>query len=626
MVTINKSSQGTDGSPFPTIMQMQEIINKVLSTPHSAFFYTPPIYGKSDSYLFLKPKEIVTIKSLRNLDEKLNRIDDLIADGFAGYSLMNYEAGYLFEKTLHKFLPKNETLIQFFFYDKKNVQTIKSNKILFDSFEKFKIKNFKLNTSKNEFIKSISKIKSYIEEGDTYQVNFTVKGKFDFEGSYSSLFNNLVFNQSAQYIAVINNNGKIIISLSPELFFEVKGRKIRSKPMKGTARRGIDHSNDELIKYELERSEKNRAENVMIVDLIRNDLGRISEFGSVKVKDLFEVEKYESVYQMVSTVESNLKKNVRLSDVLRNIYPCGSITGAPKIRTMEIINELEKENRGIYTGSNGLIQKSKITFNVTIRTLSIDKKSGNGEIGLGSGIVWDSIAEEEYEETKLKGKFLTESNKPFEIFETMLAKNGKIFLLDEHIARMEQTADYFLFCFDRKKILSELNRIIKQIKRNNYRLRIALNKSGKLSHTISLVPPLLNEVKVIISKNKIDSQNRFQYYKTTNRDLYDKEYKKYSELGFFDVIYFNEHEELAEGSITNIFIYKNDVISTPLLTAGILPGVYRKNFLKCNPAIRESKLHLGDLLEVDKILLTNSVREEVVVNKLFINDNEFIEF
>lgn len=141
-----------------------------------------------------------------------------------------------------------------------------------------------------------------------------------------------------------------------------------------------------------------------------------------------------------------------------------------------------------------------------------------------------------------------------------------------------------------------------------------------------MVPPLLNEVKVIISKNKIDSQNRFQYYKTTNRDLYYKEYKKYSELGFFDVIYFNEHDELAEGSITNIFIYKNDVISTPLLTAGILPGVYRKNFLKCNPAIRESKLHLGDLLEVDKILLTNSVREEVVVNKLFINDNEFIEF
>ena len=302
---------------------------------------------------------------------------------------------------------------------KKMCSQLNQIKYCLIGFEKYKIKNFKLNTSKNEFTKSISKIKSYIEEGDTYQVNYTIKGKFDFEGSYSGLFSNLVFNQSAQYIAVINNNGKIIISLSPEMFFEIKGRKIISKPMKGTARRGIDHSNDEFIKYELERSEKNRAENVMIVDLIRNDLGRVSEYGSVKVKNIFEVEKYESVYQMVSTVESKLKKNVKLSDILKNIYPCGSITGAPKIRTMEIINELEKEKRGIYTGSIGLIRKNKITFNVPIRTLTIDKKSNKGEIGLGSGIVWDSIAEEEYEETKLKGKFLTEPNKPFEIIETM---------------------------------------------------------------------------------------------------------------------------------------------------------------------------------------------------------------
>ncbi len=234
-------------------MKIFSIINKITSTPNAAFFYTPPIYGKSDSYLFLKPNEIITIKTLRNLDEKLNRIDDLIADGFIGYSLMNYEAGYLFEKTLNKFLPKNENLVQFYFYDKKNVQTIKSNKILFDSFETYKINNFRLNTSKNEFTKSISKIKSYIEEGDTYQVNYTIKGKFNFEGSYSGLLCNLVFNQSAQYIAVINNNGKIMISLSPEMFFEIKGRKIISKPMKGTARRGIDHSNDEFIKYELER-------------------------------------------------------------------------------------------------------------------------------------------------------------------------------------------------------------------------------------------------------------------------------------------------------------------------------------------------------------------------------------
>jgi para-aminobenzoate synthetase/4-amino-4-deoxychorismate lyase len=607
-------------------MQIQEIIHKVLYTPNAAFFYTPPIYGKNDSYLFLKPQEIVTIKSLRSLDEKLNRIDDLIAEDYVGYSLMNYEAGYLFEKTLNKFLPKNKKLIQFFFYDKINVQTIKSNKNLFDSIQKYKIKNFKLNNSKNEFAKSISRIKSYIKEGDTYQVNYTIKGKFYFEGSYLGLFSNLVFNQSAQYIAVINNYGKIIISLSPELFFEVKGRKIRSKPMKGTARRGIDHLHDEFIKYELERSEKNRAENVMIVDLIRNDLGRISEYGSVIVKKLFEVEKYESVYQMVSTIESKLKKNAKHSDVLKNIYPCGSITGAPKIRTMEIINELEKGNRGIYTGSIGLIRKNRITFNIPIRTLSIDKRSGKGEIGLGSGIVWDSIAEEEFEETKLKGKFLTGSNEPFQIFETMKIEHGKVFLLDEHLDRMDQAADYFLFCFDRQKTKSYINKIISRIEKNDYRFRICLDKLGNFTHKLSEVLPIFSEVRVIISKNTIQTKNKFQYFKTTNRILYDKEYKKYSQKDFFDVIYFNEHGELAEGAITNIFICKGDVISTPPLNAGILSGVYRKHFIKNNYGVRERRLHLQDVLEADKIILTNSVRGEVVVEKLYVDENEFIDF
>lgn len=607
-------------------MNIIEIINKVLSTSNAAFFYTPPIYGKSKSYLFLKPKEIITIKSINKIDEKLKRVDDFIVDDFVGYSLMNYEAGYLFEKTLYKFLPKNENLIQFFFYDKKNVQLIKSTEIDFEESEKYKIKNFKLNTSKNEFTNSINKIKSYIEKGDTYQVNYTIKGKFNLAGSLSGLFASLTFNQSAKYIAVINNNNKIIISLSPELFFEIKGRKIISKPMKGTARRGINISSDLLIKRELENSEKNRAENVMIVDLIRNDLGRISNYGSVKVKNLFEVEKYESVYQMVSTIESKLREDVKLSDVFKNIFPCGSITGAPKIRTMEIINELEKEKRGIYTGSIGLIIKNKISFNVPIRTISIDKKSGKSEIGLGSGIVWDSIADEEFEETKLKGKFLTEPTKSYDIIETMLVENGQIFLLNEHLYRMEQAAEFFLFNISIDKIRNKINSILKKLDNKKYKLKISLSKLGRLSYFISPIIDYNKEIKVILSNKQIDSHNKFQYFKTSNRQLYDSEYKTYSAQGFFDVIYFNENGELAEGAITNIFIYKNNVISTPPISAGILPGVYRKYFLKNNSFITERRLIKEDLLEADKIVLTNSVRGEIIVNKLFVNKNEFISF
>jgi para-aminobenzoate synthetase/4-amino-4-deoxychorismate lyase len=329
---------------------------------------------------------------------------------------------------------------------------------------------------------------------------------------------------------------------------------------------------------------------------------------------------------MVSTIESRLRKNVKLSEVLKNIYPCGSITGAPKIRTMEIINELEKDKRSIYTGGIGLIRNNKITFNVPIRTLTINKKSGNGTIGLGSGIVWDSVAEEEYEETKLKGNFLSHPEKPFEIFETMLLKDGKIFLLEEHLNRMQQSAKYFLFSFDKKFISSQLNKIIKKTDNNSYRLKIALNKFGKLSHSNSPLQEIQKQIDVFISTNKINSKNRFQYFKTTNRVLYNREHKKYSDKGFFDVIYLNESKEIAEGAITNIFVYKNDVISTPPLTTGILPGIYRKHFLRNNSMIRERIIHLHDLIEADKILLTNSLRGEVIVNRLFIDETEFISY
>jgi para-aminobenzoate synthetase/4-amino-4-deoxychorismate lyase len=602
-------------------MQMQEFINKVLTTPNFAFFYTPPIYGKSDSYLFLKPKEIITIKSLNKLDEKLNQIDELVKKGFVGYSLMNYEAGYLFEKTLHKLLPKNENLIQFNFYDKKDIQIFDSREIEFESKENYQIKNFILNTTKREFNKSIRNIKDYIAEGDTYQVNYTVKGKFDFSGSIVSLFSNLIFNQSAQYISIINNHPNLIISLSPELFFEIDGNKITSMPMKGTIKRGINIQ-DDLTKFnELEKSEKNKAENVMIVDMIRNDLGRISKYGSVKVKNLFKVEKYESVYQMISTVQSTLNNKVNLSDVLKNIFPCASITGAPKIRTLEIINKLEKEDRGIYTGSIGLITKDKITFNVAIRTLTIDKKTGKGEIGLGSGIVWDSISEEEYEETKLKGKFFSDRTNQFEIIETMLVENRKIFLLKEHLNRLKEAAIYFLFKYDEKEISKQLKMIVAKLDNKKYKLRITLNKCGKLNYSVSEFVDEIGKVKVAISKRRINSQNRFQYFKTTNRNIYDSEFKKYSKLGYFDVLFLNENDEIAEGAITNIFIEKEGKIFTPPISAGILNGVYRSYLLKQNLNIKDKTLFLDDLIKADKIFLTNSVRKEVIVYKLFLNRN-----
>lgn len=607
-------------------MKFSDIINKILISPNSAFFYTPVIYNKSCSYLFLKPEKSVKIKSLNKLNEKLNKIDVLIDEGYEGYSIIHYEAGYFFEKSLNKYLPKNEELIQFYFYDKAAVNTIKSSEIYFDYKDKYQVKNFMLNVSMNEYAKSIRRIKSYIKEGETYQVNYTSKGKFDFIGSLSAFISTLIFNQSAKYIAIINNNSQIIISLSPELFFLINRGKITSKPMKGTEKRGSDLQSDLFAEYSLKNSIKNRAENLMIVDMIRNDLGKISKYGTVKVKEIFEVEKYESVYQMISTVESELNNNIKLSDVIKNIFPCASITGAPKIRTMKIIKDIEKEKRGIYTGGIGLITNNRICFNVPIRTIVINKNSKKGELGLGSGVVWDSNSEEEYSETKLKGKFLTNPVKPFEIIETMLIDYGKIFLLDGHLSRLKATADYFLFNLNETEVKRLLNKIMQQNTESKLKLRLAINKNGKVNYSLSQIIENNSDIKVIISSKKNNSKNLFQYFKTTNRNQYDREYRKYSAKGFFDVIFFNEKSELTEGSITNIFIEKRGIISTPILSSGILNGTYRKYMLDNDASIIERKLYVNDLIEADNIFLTNSVRGIIQVKKIFINENEYIDF
>jgi para-aminobenzoate synthetase/4-amino-4-deoxychorismate lyase len=330
---------------------------------------------------------------------------------------------------------------------------------------------------------------------------------------------------------------------------------------------------------------------------------------------------------MTSEINSTLKNNTTISDIIKNIFPCGSVTGAPKIRTMEIINEIEKDRRNIYTGSIGLFLKDKVCLNVAIRTLVIDKKNKQGNIGLGSGIVWDSNPKQEYEEVKLKSRFLTSPQKYFEIFETALVKNSEVTFLEEHLLRLRTTAEYFLFKFDEKALTKKLSLLLKKAdKSDSFKLKIILNKYGNVSFKISefsILPPI---IKVILSANRINSQNKFQYFKTTNRILYDREYKKYSEKGFFDVIYQNENKELAEGAITNIFIKKGDIIITPPIISGILPGVYRSILLKKNPEIKEKKIFVEDLIQADEVFLTNSVRGQIKVDEIYLNEREYISY
>jgi para-aminobenzoate synthetase / 4-amino-4-deoxychorismate lyase len=616
-------------------MNLNEILDSIRENPYSALFYSPIYYDDSVSYFFKNPENIISAKNLDELTELFDMIEFYKNKGYTGYGYLQYETAYLLEEKLNIFKTdvKTQPLAKFCFFDKNNVIKIKSrdlnfinaksnyqvshpnyqNKIFYDN----SIINFKLNTSKSKFIKDILKIKDYIIRGDTYQVNYTIKSKFDYKGDSGDLFKKLIFSQSARYSAFINNAGEYILSVSPELFFERTGARIICRPMKGTVKRGFNIPDDVKKKQYLESSDKNKSENVMIVDLLRNDISRIAKRGSVKVEELYKTEKYETLYQMTSDITAEVDKKIRIDEIFNKLFPCGSITGAPKIKTMEIIKEIENEPRGIYTGALGIVSKERDIFNIPIRTLVINKKSGKGEMGIGSGIVYDSDPDEEYKETILKSDFITKPEDYFYLFESMLIENNAVFLFKEHLERLKQAADFFMFPFNNTKVRIYIDKCIKNTEVNRkYKLKIILNKWGEVKTEFDKLDIINKDINIAVSKHKVYKKNKFQYFKTSNRDLYDSEFRNYRKKGIFEVIFFNEKGELAEGSMTNIFIRKNNKWYTPDITCGMLNGVYRKYFISIHPDCEETYLYKKDLFDADEIILTNSVRKEIKVNKL----------
>lgn len=602
-------------------------ILKLVSSPYSAFFYSPLKRGDEESYLFLEPDRIHVINNIENVDEFLSVLDEIKKKKLFAYTILPYELGFLFEKRLRKILTSTDerTILEnaiIVTFNKKNAKKIKTSNIDFSGMERnnFNVSNFRLNESRKSFSNKVEDIKTQIADGETYQVNLTSSATFDISESVEGLFCNLLLKQSAEYSAFINLPDKTILSFSPELFFKLEGKSVTAKPMKGTAFRGINLQEDLRNEEELFLSEKNRAENLMIVDLLRNDLGKISKQNSVSVKKLFEVEKYESLFQMVSIIKSSLKDQTKLSNLIKNIFPCGSITGAPKIRTMEIIHRLEKIPRGIYTGSIGLVLPDKSIFNITIRTVEIDKANKTGSIGLGAGITWGSNAGEEYEEVLIKGAFVTQPPNQFEIFTSLLYENGKPYLLKEHFKRLKLSAEYFLFYFDGAKVENKLSACFKALSdKKRYKIKVSINKFDKITvKATELTGSLVNAARVVISPLKIDEKNRFQYFKTTNRNVYDSELLKYQQEGFDEVLFLNQQNNIAEGAITNIFLFLNDKWKTPPPSSGILNGIYRNYFMKNNSVVEEI-LSLSDLKKADKIILTNAVRKVRNVGEIILN-------
>lgn len=589
------------------------------------------------SYLFFRPRETVSTFKINEVEESFAKLNQALKKGYYVAGFLSYEAGEAFEERLRQRKAFDFPLLWFGIYEEPLIYhrlrgeflkcSAKADSLIQEissaadrQGRHYSLKNIRPNISENAYLKSIAKIKSLIAQGFTYQVNYTFKLKFSFSGSAEDLYLDLRKNQSVSYAAFIKAHSGFkkerqpfyILSFSPELFFRKSGNKICARPMKGTAKRGYDLREDTEIAAQLKDCPKNRSENLMIVDLLRNDLGRISTTGSVGVPRLFNVEKYETLFQMTSDIESKLQPGVSAFDIFKHIFPSGSVTGAPKIRTMQIIRQLEKEPRNVYTGSIGFFSPQKTAaFNVAIRTILIDSQSKTAEMGVGSGIVYDSEARKEYAECNLKANFLLKKPQDFALIETMLwhPLHGYL-LLDEHLARLKNSAGYFDFVFRKKEILTALSGLKRHFKKSAYRVRLFLNKDGKIRLESSLWNKAAAKMpKVCFSRKKTDSKDLFLYHKTTNRKFYDAEYKKCRREGFYDVLFRNEKGEITEGAISNIFVKKNGKFYTPPLKCGLLNGVYRRYLLDSqNGVIEEKPLLFKDIINAEEIYLSNSVR------------------
>jgi len=573
----------------------------------------------------------------------LRRVESAVQNGLHAAGFIAYEAAPAFEPNFRVKAGGNFPLLWFGLF--KERREIRAGDFFRDG--NFELTNRQASRDERAYCHAVEQIREHIAAGDTYQVNFTLRQRAHFQGDDLALYHHLCRNQRAGYCAYLNLGRFRILSASPELFFHWQNGQLTTRPMKGTRPRGRNTAEDHELTEQLLTSPKERAENLMIVDLLRNDMGRISEFGSVQVPKLFEVERYETVLQMTSTITSRPLPQVGLVEILQALFPSGSVTGAPKVRTMEIINALEEAPRQIYTGAIGFLSPgSEAMFNVAIRTLLLDTQTGVAELGIGSGVTYDSSPEDEYKECLLKANFLTPPRPEFELLETILYESGAgYFLLDRHLARLADSADYFGFHFDEKEIRAALQKaaadleslrqptshvipeesflytghhlqLLKRFLRNDnieqanmgrYKVRLLLYRAGKVqvSHEALADFNRSHVMKAAIAQEPVDRRDFFLFHKTTHREIYET--RRALRPDGDDLLLINEKGELTESTIANIVVRLEGKNYTPPVACGLLAGTLRAELLESGK-LSERVLRPEDLRQAEAIFLINSVR------------------
>ncbi|KWO55336.1 chorismate-binding protein [Burkholderia territorii] len=508
--------------------------------------------------------------------------------------------------------------------------------------------------SRDAFDAAIAAVHDALRAGDSYQINYTYRLNFDMFGTPLALYRRLRARQPVRYGALIAlPDGTWVVSCSPELFVEKHGGVLRARPMKGTAPRSADPRDDAAAAAFLASDPKNRAENVMIVDLLRNDVSRIARTGTVRVPALFSVEPYASVWQMTSTVEAGWRDGTTFAQMLRALFPCGSITGAPKHKTMELIDAIESTPRGLYTGAIGWLDAPRngasaddasrddaggcgdFCLSVAIRTLTLEAVDAEGSatiatrdaataaagrrrgtMGVGAGIVLDSVAADEYAECELKARFLTDADPGFQLFETTAATRADgIRHLERHLARLRRSADAFGFRLDADALRREIDARCAALDGDGpYRMKLALAKDGAVDITAAPLKPLpAGPVGVMLASAHGFAPTRTDdallVHKTTRRAEYDRAWQAAEALGGFDMLFVNERGEVTEGGRSNLFVKLDGRWVTPPLSSGVLPGVMRGVLLDDRTFGAEERIvTLDDLARADALLLTNALR------------------
>ncbi len=576
------------------------------------------------SYLFFEPVRVISAARLGDVERVFDQVEEALAQGFHVAGFLGYECGYAFERFAGVSVPEQEFPLAWFGVYRKPIvfdhQTgrfdgeiplragggVEIPERLVDAVE--------LSISQEDYRARILQIKELIAAGETYQVNFTDGVSFPVACSPAVAYEVLSRQQPVAYSAFLNINGQYVASFSPELFFRMEGGKITTRPMKGTMRRGLDAAEDRAAALRLQRDEKNRSEHVMIVDLLRNDLGRVCRMGSVVVEDIFSVERYQTLFQMTSTVSGTLRPGVRYADVFKSMFPSGSVTGAPKIHTMQIIREMEQRARGVYCGAIGrMAPDGTAVFNVAIRTLVL--KDGNARMGVGGGIVADSDPDEEYRECLLKASFLSRAQQEFQLIESLLWEDGFPFL-EMHLDRMEASAGYFGFIFSRNAAREQLAAAARGFcTGKKWKVRMLLDAAGVVKIESMEIAGSEEGVRVRMAAERSSSRDVFLRHKTTRRALHEREYARAVTDGLDEVIFLNERSEVTEGAISNVLVRMAGRLLTPPLASGVLAGVYRRHLLESGAAA-ERVLTLDDLRTAEVVLLCNAVRGMRVVKQM----------